>query len=37
VEDANSASLLAVFEERGFTRQDIAGRLRTFAPQGVTS
>jgi coenzyme F420-reducing hydrogenase gamma subunit len=37
VEDANSASLLAEFEQRGFARQDIAARLRTFAPQGVAS
>ena len=37
VDDANSASLVKVFEERGFARQDIAARLRTFAPQGVRS
>jgi sulfhydrogenase subunit delta len=37
VDDANSTSLVTVFEEKGFTRQDIAGRLRTFAPQGVRS
>jgi coenzyme F420-reducing hydrogenase gamma subunit len=37
VHDANSASLVTVFEERGFTRHDIAARLRTFAPQGVAS
>jgi coenzyme F420-reducing hydrogenase gamma subunit len=37
VEDANSASLVAEFERRGFARQDIADRLRTFAPQGVAS
>jgi hypothetical protein len=37
VEDANSASLVAEFEARGFARQDIAARLRTFAPQGVAS
>jgi coenzyme F420-reducing hydrogenase gamma subunit len=37
VADANSASLMAEFEQRGFDRQDIAARLRTFAPQGVAS
>jgi coenzyme F420-reducing hydrogenase gamma subunit len=37
VDDANFASLVTVFEERGFTRQDIAARLSTFAPQGVRS
>ena len=37
VEDANSASLIAEFEARGFARQDIAARLRAFAPQGVAS
>ena len=37
VEDANLASLMAEFEARGFARQDIAARLRTFAPQGVAS
>src|ERR1035438_3955310 len=37
VADANSASLVAEFEQRGFARQDIAARLRTFAPQGVAS
>jgi len=35
--DENSASLLASFEERGFDRQRIAARLRTFAPTGVTA
>src|ERR1039458_691010 len=34
VEDANSASLVAEFEARGFARQDIAARLRTFAGGG---
>jgi sulfhydrogenase subunit delta len=37
VDDANFASLVTVFEERGFTRQDIAARLSAFAPQGVRS
>ena len=34
-EDTNAASLLALFEEKGFDRQRIAARLRTFAPAGV--
>jgi coenzyme F420-reducing hydrogenase gamma subunit len=34
VSDANPSSLLAAFEEKGFDRQAIAARLRTFAPQG---
>jgi len=34
VDDANSSSLLAKFEEKGFDRHDVAARLRTFAPQG---
>ena len=34
VRDANSSSLLARFEEKGFDRHDIAARLRTFAPHG---
>jgi coenzyme F420-reducing hydrogenase gamma subunit len=33
--DANAQSMLSLFEEKGFDRQKIAGRLRTFAPQGV--
>ena len=36
VSDANSSSLLAEFEAKGFDRQAVAARLRTFAPQGVT-
>jgi UDP-N-acetylmuramyl tripeptide synthase len=35
VTDANTASALAMFEEKGFDRQRIAARLRTFAPVGV--
>jgi coenzyme F420-reducing hydrogenase gamma subunit len=31
--DTNAPSLLAMFEEKGFDRQRIAGRLRTFAPE----
>jgi hypothetical protein len=27
--------MLTLFEEKGFDRRKIAGRLRTFAPQGV--
>ena len=34
VGDANPSSLLAAFEEKGFDRQAVAARLRTFAPQG---
>lgn len=33
--DTNAPSLLAMFEEKGFDRQRIAERLRTFAPEGV--
>jgi coenzyme F420-reducing hydrogenase gamma subunit len=33
--DANAASALAMFEEKGFDRQHIAVRLRTFSPVGV--
>jgi coenzyme F420-reducing hydrogenase gamma subunit len=32
---ANSASLLAVMEQQGFSREQLAARLRTFAPGGV--
>jgi coenzyme F420-reducing hydrogenase gamma subunit len=32
---ANSASLLAVMEQHGFSRPQLAARLRTFAPGGV--
>jgi coenzyme F420-reducing hydrogenase gamma subunit len=35
VADGNPASALAMFEEKGFDRQRIAARLRTFAPVGV--
>lgn len=35
VGDANPSSLLAMLEEKGFDRQRIASRLRTFAPEGV--
>jgi hypothetical protein len=35
VNDGNPASALAMFEEKGFDRQRIAARLRTFAPEGV--
>ena len=35
VGDANSSSLLAMLEEKGFDRQRISNRLRTFAPEGV--
>jgi len=35
VSDANPSSLLAMLEEKGFDRQAIATRLRTFAPEGV--
>lgn len=34
VADANYASLLAVMEEKGFNRGQLAAQLRTFAPQG---
>jgi sulfhydrogenase subunit delta len=33
--DTNAPSLLAMFQEKGFDRQRIAERLRTFAPEGV--
>jgi len=33
--DANPSSLLAMLAEKGFDRQAIANRLRTFAPEGV--
>ncbi len=33
--DANDASLTALMAEKGFDRQIITGRLRTFAPEGV--
>jgi len=33
--DANPSSLLATLQERGFERERIAARLRTFAPEGV--
>jgi len=35
VADANASSLLAMLEEKGFDRQRIYNRLRTFAPEGV--
>jgi len=35
--DANPSSMLAVFEAKGFTREQIAERLKTFAPEGVTA
>lgn len=35
VADANLPSMLALLEEKGFNRQEISSRLRTFAPQGV--
>ena len=35
VGDANASSLLAALEEKGLDRHAVAGRLRTFAPQGV--
>jgi coenzyme F420-reducing hydrogenase gamma subunit len=35
VEDANSTSMLAMLEEKGFPRPRVAARLRTFAPEGV--
>jgi len=33
--DANTASALEMFAQKGFDRQQIAVRLRTFAPEGV--
>ena len=35
VADGNRASVLSMFEQKGFDRQAIAARLRTFAPQEV--
>jgi coenzyme F420-reducing hydrogenase gamma subunit len=35
VTDSNTASALDMFVERGFDRQRVAARLRTFAPEGV--
>jgi coenzyme F420-reducing hydrogenase gamma subunit len=35
VGDANPASLTAMLAERGFDREAVAIRLRTFAPEGV--
>jgi len=35
VTDSNAASALAMFEEKGFDRQHIAARLRTFSPVEV--
>ncbi|HEY1184808.1 MAG TPA: hypothetical protein VGE89_11535 [Bryobacteraceae bacterium] len=35
VSDANPESLTAMLAERGFDRQMVAARLRTFAPQGA--
>ena len=35
VADANAESLLAAMEEKGFSRLQLAARLRTFAPGGV--
>ena len=32
--DSNSSALLTAFEEKGFDRNAVAARLRTFAPQG---
>jgi len=36
-DDANPSSLIAMLEEKGFERESLAIRLRTFAPQGVAS
>lgn len=33
--DANVSSMMAVLEQKGFDRQYLAARLRTFAPEGV--
>jgi coenzyme F420-reducing hydrogenase gamma subunit len=33
--DANVASALAIFEEKGVSREEIASKLRTFAPTGA--
>ncbi len=33
--DPNSSSMLTMLEEKGFPRQRIANRLRTFAPEGA--
>ena len=35
VSDGNPSSWLAVFEEQGIDRQQVAGRLRTFGAEGV--
>jgi coenzyme F420-reducing hydrogenase gamma subunit len=35
VADANRASMLTLFAEKGLDRQRIAARLRTFAPEGA--
>jgi sulfhydrogenase subunit delta len=35
--DANQPSMVSMLEERGFDRQTLAARLRTFAPDGVAS
>ena len=35
VSDSNASSLTTMLAEKGFDRQSIASRLRTFAPQGV--
>ena len=35
VHDANPASLTAMLAERGFNREAVAMRLRTFSPEGV--
>jgi coenzyme F420-reducing hydrogenase gamma subunit len=37
VAGANAASLIAAMEEKGFSRAQLADRLRTFAPGGVAS
>jgi sulfhydrogenase subunit delta len=34
-DDANAASAMAMFSERGIAREDVARKLKTFAPQGV--
>ncbi len=34
VPDSNAASLVATMEEKGFDRQRVAARMRTFAPNG---
>ncbi len=35
ITDANSLSMLAMLEEKGFSRPRVADRLRIFAPEGV--